>query len=118
MQIPKLNKVGECSVCKQTIHIPGGYFHMPGLHQFKGERCSGVNCSADNVRSIIAAENEALSAAKFIQEDDGYSCLIMFGLHSISCADGRTCQLARHDLARALATYYIEGFATKTVKTT
>lgn len=75
MHIPKLRKVGMCTVCNKEVDIPEGCFNLPSSHQFNGNGCQGSNCSADNVRLVIGTREEAMAVARFLRDENGYGSI-------------------------------------------
>lgn len=108
--LPRLNKVGFCSICNQKVRIEtGSPCDAPEKHQFQGIDCRGFNYTANNLGFIIEKPEEAVIVAEFIRNDDIKTCLGFMGYmgHTIACGNGERCNARRYGLAKALAEYYL-----------
>lgn len=110
MKIPELSKSGLCRDCG-WMDIEDGTDWLPGHSSEVTEgECRHAGMSPEETKYVIKTEEEALTVATFIKDDDGGCLEHGRSSHSLACGDGEHCEGQRLLLSKALAQYWLDKY--------
>ena len=108
-----LTRLGFCRTCNQWLELSQSWLpdHNP---VGKETKCINSGYSPDGRAYKVKTQEEALTLAEWLKNDDGRCLHSGLRYHSASCADGRDCSGERRMLAQALAIFFLETIKGKT----